>query len=150
MKAAATLLSHVTTLALGLVILIMIIIAVSNLGVDVGKTSLRSQLSLTLEKTASQVIDFYSFSKENELKPNNDEEVILRSMKLDLPDKISNNKYSLKFDGNVLSIKSGEIEINRTLNINIDLEGEALPSAFLQLKRENSNNIIKDKIVLVD
>jgi hypothetical protein len=128
----------------------MIIIAVSNLGVDVGKTSLRSQLSLTLEKTASQVIDFYSFSKENELKPNNDEEVILRSMKLDLPDKISNNKYSLKFDGNVLSIKSGEIEINRTLNINIDLEGEALPSAFLQLKRENSNNIIKDKIVLVD
>jgi hypothetical protein len=71
-------------------------------------------------------------------------------MKLDLPDKISNNKYSLKFDGNVLSIKSGEIEINRTLNINIDLEGEALPSAFLQLKRENSNNIIKDKIVLVD
>ncbi|MFQ6020768.1 MAG: hypothetical protein ACE5J4_01975 [Candidatus Aenigmatarchaeota archaeon] len=134
MKGISNVLSHTIYLLLGLTTLILILITLSTLRTDIERNSITSQLSYSIEFVKDEILSL------NNIAENSDDPSA--EIEITLPEKIGNKKYTIELYQKGLKIYLNDIEVNRKINIDADLEGRSDLPAFLKLERINGVNKI--------
>lgn len=150
----SVILSHTTFLAVGIVALMVILISVFNVSTDIREQSLKAQLTFVAETLKSEILNLYELSEHSDLLPDEGETLLIEEIKPNIPEKISEKRYTIKFSpGNVTvrtNIQNQIVEINRSINVIITLNGTAITPAVLKLERSNIGGIISNEIRLVE
>jgi len=123
MKGLDPVISHVTMSMVGIVAVSMILIVIFNFTSDIRESSLEAQLDYVADITKTEILKLYSIGKESQL---------AAEIKLSLPEKISNNVYTIELYQDGLKVIMDGMEVNRTVNIPISMSGSSSPPIFLK------------------
>lgn len=148
MKAQSQLLSHMIYIVLGFAAITLIFFSLSNLSSNVKNTSMELQAEYVAEAVKDRIISLYSVSENSNFVPG--QSAVLGVYDLNLPEKISQKKYTVLLSKNTITVKVDTVEIKRSVNIDVNLDGFSSIPAYLELKRVNQNGIPVDTISLVN
>jgi hypothetical protein len=142
MKGIHPLLSHTTLLLVGLIAMSLIIVSISSLFSKTEKDLVKSEINYIAESAKNKILEIYSIA-------NQTTEYTNGAFQLNLPETIGDRKYILSLNQNNLTVfmpfENENIEVNRTLNIDAQLNGESyLPTS---IEVEKAGGIITMNLV---
>ncbi len=153
-KGVSVILSHITFLAIGIVALMMILITVFNVSANIREQSIKSQTTFIAETLKSEILNLYELSENSNFLPDNGETIILKEVKPQIPDKISDKRYTIKLSPNNVTVQTNlenqVIEVNRSINVLITLNGTAMAPVILRLQRSNFEGVIFNEVKLIE
>ena len=88
-----------------------------------------------------------SISDNSEIAPSVGETIILGKSKINFPDKISNKKFTITLSDGVISV-TDDVNITKTINVDLNLSGSSFLPAYLQLERQNNNGVITNRVMI--
>ncbi len=150
MKAISVVLSHMTYLAVGIVALSLIVASVYIWGDKIEERYLQGQLDLTVSLVRDKVFEINHISETSNLVPVIGENHTIIEIETEIPDKISNKKYTIEFNSNKIiasSTTSKNIEVESMILVPFDIVDSSVLTPFtIKLVRDSTG----DKIYLVD
>jgi glyceraldehyde-3-phosphate dehydrogenase/erythrose-4-phosphate dehydrogenase len=132
MKGIHPVLSHTTLLLIGLIAMSLIIVSISSLFSKTEKDLVTSEINYIAESTKNKILEIYNMA-------NQTTEYINGTFQLNLPETIGDKKYTLILNQNNLTVlmpfENENIEVNRTLNIDAQLNGESYLPASIEIEK---------------
>jgi len=132
MKGVHPVLSHTTLLLIGLIAMSLIIVSISSFSSKTERDLVTSEINYITESAKNKILEIYSMA-------NRTTEYTNGTFKLNLPETIGDKKYILSLNQNNLTVfipfKNGNIEVNRTLNIDAQLNGESYLPASIEVEK---------------
>jgi len=132
MKAVHPVLSHTALLLIGLIAMSLIIVSISSLFSKTEKNLVTSEMNYIAESAKNKILEIYSMV-------NRTMEYSNGTFQLNLPEKIGDKKYTLSLNQDNLTVKmpfeNEIIEVNRTLNIDAELNGESYLPASIEIEK---------------
>lgn len=132
MKGVHPILSHSALLIIGLVAMGMI---VSSLSSSFSKTEgnlVRAEAEYVAEAAKNNILQIYSLANQSDYSEG--------TFQLDLPEKIGDKKYTIMLSQNLLTLRmpfeNDYMEINKTINIDAVLVGEAMLPASIAVDKD--------------
>ena len=142
MKGIYPTLSHSILLLLGLIAMSLIISSIYISLASIEKDLTTVELNYFADAIESKVLDVYSLANESST-------YTTGVFKLNLPEKIGNNKYSVTLGQGLLlvniSVRNQQIEVVRDLSIDAEISGASFMPASIKVDKQNE----KIKIGLV-
>lgn len=149
MKGISTVLSHMSYIAIGIVALSLLVASVYIWGEKIEGMFLQRQLKLMSSSIVGDVLELKMISERSNLVPGAGKS-ILAELGAEIPDRISNDQYSVDFSSNKITVSSRTSKgarVEETVSLDFEIENSSALSPFLiRLERDSSG----DKIYLVD
>lgn len=137
MKGVHPLLSHSALLVIGLVAMGMIIASLTTTFSKTESNLIRAEANYIAETARNNILEIFLTADQSEYTNG--------TFQLNLPEKIGDKKYRLLLDQNVISLRmpfeNDIIEVNKTLNIDAELSGEASLPASVVVEKDGIINI---------
>ena len=146
-KGISPLLSHITFIALGIAFLILVVLTISDFRENIQDRWLNVQYNNVLENVKNEIMKLNSISDNSEIAPSVGETIILGKSKINFPDKISNKKFTITLSDGVISV-TDDVNITKTINVDLNLSGSSFLPAYLQLERQNNNGVIINRVMI--
>ena len=137
MKGVHPILSHSVLLVISLVAMGMIIASLTASFSGTESGLLRAEIDYIAETARSEVLDIYQLASQSDYTNG--------TFELELPEKIGDKKYVLLLEDSKLKVRmpfeNDFVEVEKTLNINAQLSGEASLPASLVVEKNGVMSI---------
>ena len=132
MKGVHPLISHSTLLLIGLIAMSLIFVSITSSFSKTERDLIRSEINYIAESSKNKILEIYSMTNQTIEYSNG-------TFKLNLPEKVGDKKYILSLNQNSLTVKmpfkNEIIKLNRTLNIDAELNGESYLPASIEMEK---------------